>query len=73
MTNSELFAVMTGGMATIAGSVFGLYITFGAPPAHLLSASVMSAPAALAVAKLMVPEIGNPKTRKVDEIVIEKW
>ncbi|XP_067650596.1 solute carrier family 28 member 3-like [Haliotis asinina] len=56
MTISELHAVMTGGFATIAGSVLGAYAGFGVPPNHLLSASVMSAPAALAISKLMCPE-----------------
>ena len=45
MTKSELHAVMTGGFATIAGSVLAAYISFGIDAAHLLSASVMSAPA----------------------------
>ncbi|EDV25380.1 uncharacterized protein TRIADDRAFT_24504 [Trichoplax adhaerens] len=57
MTVSELHAVMTGGMATIAGSVLGAFIAFGVPAAHLLTASVMSAPAALAISKLMYPEL----------------
>ncbi|CAG0911896.1 unnamed protein product, partial [Cyprideis torosa] len=56
MTKSELHAVMTGGFATIAGTVLAAYIDFGVDPAHLLSASVMSAPAALAYAKLFYPE-----------------
>ncbi|XP_071102090.1 solute carrier family 28 member 3-like [Haliotis cracherodii] len=56
MTISELHAVMTGGFATIAGGLFGAYIGFGVPANHLLSASVMSAPAALAISKLMCPE-----------------
>ena len=55
MTPSELHAVMTGGFATIAGSVLAAYIGFGVDPAHLLSASVMSAPAALAYSKLFYP------------------
>jgi len=62
MTNSELHAVMTGGFATIAGSVMATYILFGVPANHLLSASIMSAPAALAVSKLSYPELGKPKT-----------
>lgn len=57
MTVSELHAVMTGGMATIAGSVLGAFILFGVPASHLLTASVMSAPAALAISKLMYPEV----------------
>ena len=65
MTKSELMALMTGGMATIAGSVFGLYIvTLGggdplveaAVAKQLLTASMMNAPAALYVAKMLVPE-----------------
>ncbi len=61
MTLSELHAVMTGGFATIAGSVLAAYISFGVSASHLLSASVMSAPAALAVAKLMLPETKKTK------------
>ncbi len=65
MTKSELMALMTGGMATIAGSVFGLYVvTLGGDDAELkvavarqlLTASMMNAPAALLVAKMLVPE-----------------
>eukprot|EP01084_Bolivina_argentea_P016391 30677_1 len=56
MTRSELHAVMTGGFATIAGSVMAIYIYFGVPASHLLSASVMSAPAALAISKIVYPE-----------------
>ncbi|CAD5117444.1 DgyrCDS6212 [Dimorphilus gyrociliatus] len=63
MTRSELHSVMTGGFATIAGSVMGAYITFGVPANHLLSASVMSAPAALAISKLFYPETLKSKTK----------
>ncbi|MEO0404913.1 MAG: nucleoside transporter C-terminal domain-containing protein, partial [Bacteroidota bacterium] len=65
MTKSEMACLMTGGMATIAGGVLASYITFlsGGDPAqelfiakHLLAASIMSAPAAVAAAKLLVPE-----------------
>lgn len=62
LTMSELHAVMTGGFATIAGSVMAVYIKFGASPVHLLSASVMSAPAALAVSKLIYPEVEQSQT-----------
>ena len=55
MTKSEIHAVMTSGFATIAGSVLAAYISFKVSASHLLSASVMSAPAALACAKLMYP------------------
>ncbi|XP_053556573.1 solute carrier family 28 member 3 [Bombina bombina] len=56
LTKSEIHAVMTAGFATIAGSVLGAYISFGVSSSHLLTASVMSAPAALAIAKLFWPE-----------------
>uniref|UniRef100_T1J7U7 BHLH domain-containing protein n=1 Tax=Strigamia maritima TaxID=126957 RepID=T1J7U7_STRMM len=56
MTKSELHAIMTGGFATIAGAVMAAYISFGINASHLLSASVMSAPAALAYSKLFYPE-----------------
>ncbi|XP_059082327.1 solute carrier family 28 member 3-like [Tigriopus californicus] len=56
MTRSEIHTVMTSGFATIAGTVMAAYITFGVSPSHLLSASVMSAPAALACAKILYPE-----------------
>ena len=55
MTKSELHCVMASGMATIAGSVLAAYISFNISASHLLSASVMSAPAALAAAKLLYP------------------
>ncbi|XP_042225316.1 solute carrier family 28 member 3-like isoform X2 [Homarus americanus] len=62
MTKSEIHAVMTGGFATVAGSVLAAYISFGVDPVHLLSASVMSAPAALAFAKLFYPETRKSRT-----------
>ncbi|XP_004449509.2 solute carrier family 28 member 3 [Dasypus novemcinctus] len=61
VTRSELHAIMTAGFATIAGSVLGAYISFGVSSSHLLTASVMSAPASLAVAKLFWPETETPK------------
>nr|XP_023490764.1 solute carrier family 28 member 3-like isoform X1 [Equus caballus]XP_023490765.1 solute carrier family 28 member 3-like isoform X1 [Equus caballus]XP_023490766.1 solute carrier family 28 member 3-like isoform X1 [Equus caballus]XP_023490767.1 solute carrier family 28 member 3-like isoform X1 [Equus caballus] len=61
VTRSELHAIMTAGFSTIAGSVLGAYISFGISPTHLLTASVMSAPASLAMAKLLWPETETPK------------
>ena len=52
MTRSEMHAVMTSGMATVAGSTLGAYINFGVKASHLLCASIMSAPAALAMSKV---------------------
>ena len=62
MTASEIHAVMTGGFATIAGSVFGVYVSFGIEPTALFAASLMSAPAALAISKLTYPETEESKT-----------
>lgn len=56
MTTSELFTIMTAFMSTIAGSVMAVYVSFGASAGHLLAASVMSAPAAIVISKLMLPE-----------------
>ncbi|XP_061577844.1 sodium/nucleoside cotransporter 1 [Cololabis saira] len=56
MTRSEIHAVMTGGFATIAGSVMGAFISFGIDASSLISASVMAAPCALAMSKLSYPE-----------------
>ena len=72
MTKSEMHAVMTGGFATIAGTVFAAYLNFGVPANHLLSASVMSAPAALAIAKLFYPETQQSKTTINDLDKMEK-
>jgi CNT family concentrative nucleoside transporter len=56
MTRSEVMALMVGGMATIAGGVLAAYVAFGISAGHLLTASVMSAPAALLMAKIILPE-----------------
>lgn len=62
MTKSELHSVMTSGFSTIAGSVMAAYISFGVSAAHLMTASIMSAPAALAFSKLLYPETHESKT-----------
>ena len=75
MTMSELMAVMTAGFATVAGGVMAAYVGmliayFPDIAGHLVAASVMSAPAALVIAKLMVPESEEPVTRgtlKIDD------
>jgi len=71
MTRSELFVIMTGFLATIAASVMVAYATFGAEPGHLLAASLMSAPAAIALAKIMIPETGEPETAGDVRVEIE--
>jgi len=57
MTRSELFAVMTGGMASVAGSVLGGYAGLGVELKFLIAASFMAAPGSLMMAKLLVPEV----------------
>src|SRR3978361_2115803 len=67
LTRSELFLVMTGGMAGIAGTVLVLYATLLAPlipdaPAHFVIASVLGAPAAILISLIMVPETAAART-----------
>uniref|UniRef100_A0A8D0CIT2 Sodium/nucleoside cotransporter n=1 Tax=Scleropages formosus TaxID=113540 RepID=A0A8D0CIT2_SCLFO len=71
MTKSEIHAVMTGGFATIAGSVMGAYISFGIDAASLISASVMAAPCALGLAKLSYPETCKTKFKTKDQIKVD--
>lgn len=70
MTKSELFAVMTGGLASVAGSVLIGYSLLGVPLEYLLAASFMAAPAGLVMAKMMMPE--TEKSETTDDINIEK-
>ncbi|MGF1908704.1 NupC/NupG family nucleoside CNT transporter [Vibrio kasasachensis] len=67
MTRSELFAVMAGGMASVAGSVLGGYAGLGVDLKYLIAASFMAAPGSLMMAKIIVPERGMP----VDQTDIE--
>ncbi len=71
MTTSELNSVMVGGFATIAGGVLGAYVEMGISAKHLLSASVISAPAALLIGKVMQPEVETPKTLGTVEVEVE--
>jgi CNT family concentrative nucleoside transporter len=77
MTRSELMAVMTAGFATVAGGVMAAYVGmlllyFPDIAGHLMAASVMSAPAALVVAKLMVPETETPLTANSLEVSVDR-
>lgn len=81
MTESELMTVMIGGMAHIAGSVMAAYIGLlgGSDPIqqaffakHLLAASVMAAPATILIAKILVPEVGEPLTRGDVRVPVER-
>jgi CNT family concentrative nucleoside transporter len=69
MTMSELFAVMTGGLASVAGSVLVGYALLGVPLEYLLAASFMAAPAGLIMAKIMMPET---EQSSVSDFEIEK-
>ena len=62
MTRSELMALMVGGMATIAGGVAAAYASLGIDAGHLLTASILSAPGTLVIAKLMFPETDKSET-----------
>lgn len=66
MTSSELFAVMVGGLASIAGSVMFGYAVMGIKLEFLLAACFMAAPGGLMMAKLIKPEIGTPKDELID-------
>ncbi|NQU22183.1 MAG: NupC/NupG family nucleoside CNT transporter [Candidatus Nealsonbacteria bacterium] len=72
MTRSEIMALMVGGMATAAGSTMPIYVKYGAQPGHLLVASLMSAPAALVVAKIMVPETEQSLTKGMVKVEIPR-
>ncbi|MGE0787691.1 MAG: NupC/NupG family nucleoside CNT transporter [Sandaracinaceae bacterium] len=77
MTMSELMAVMTGGFATVAGGVLAAYVGmlrehFPDIAGHLIAASVMSAPASIVIAKVILPETEEPKTAGTLELEIEK-
>mgnify|MGYP006278359677 CR=1 FL=1 len=62
MTKSELMTIMVGGFATIAGGVLAGYIAMGIPAGHLIAASVMSAPAAIVMGKILFPETKESET-----------
>ncbi len=72
MTQSELMAVMVGGFATIAGGVLAAYVGMGIDAGHLMTASVISAPAALLIAKVMQPEVDEPQTLGEVKVDIEQ-
>ena len=76
MTKSELMAVMTGGFATVSGGVLAIYVSWLTDiqgiAGHLLAASVMSAPAALVVAKIIYPEIEKSQTMGDVNVNIEQ-
>lgn len=72
MTQSELLALMVGGLATISGGVMAVYISLGADPVAILSTSVMAAPCGLYLSKILLPETEEPETRGRVRMVIER-
>lgn len=70
LTRSELLASMAGSMACISGAIMPIYISMGIPAHYLLASSIMAAPGALILAKIVYPETGEPETR--DNIRISK-
>jgi CNT family concentrative nucleoside transporter len=72
MTRSEMLAMMSGGLATIAGGMMAVYIGLGADPIAILTTSVMAAPCALYLAKLLLPETEVPRTLGSAPIHVER-
>lgn len=72
MTMSELMASMTGSFATIAGGVMAVYISLGVPAPYLLAASLMAAPGALVISKIMWPETQKSETTGDVKLSVEK-
>jgi CNT family concentrative nucleoside transporter len=72
MTSSELHAVMVGGFATISGGLLAAYAGMGISPGHLVTASVISAPAALLISKVLRPETETPQTMGSVEVHIPR-
>jgi CNT family concentrative nucleoside transporter len=72
MTNSELMSSMTGSFACIAGGVMATYIKLGVPAPYLIAASLMAAPGALVIAKIVFPETQTSETKGVVKLEIKK-
>ncbi|XP_047448266.1 solute carrier family 28 member 3-like [Mugil cephalus] len=72
LTMSEIHAVMTGGFAGISGTIMGAFISFGVEATHLLTASLMSAPASLAIGKTFWPEKETPSVTSARVLKINK-
>jgi concentrative nucleoside transporter, CNT family len=72
MTMSELLASMTGSMACIAGGVMAVYISMGVPASYLLAASLMAAPGALVISKIVYPETQESQTKGVVKLEVKR-
>jgi CNT family concentrative nucleoside transporter len=62
LTNSELLTVMTSGMAHVSGGIMAAYFSYGVEPRHIITAVIMTAPGAILLSKMLVPETGIPET-----------
>ncbi|XP_017150069.1 solute carrier family 28 member 3 [Drosophila miranda] len=71
LTKSEIHSIMVSGFATVSGTVLAAYLSFGASAAHLITSSVMAAPATLAISKLYMPETEESQTTS-ESIELEK-
>lgn len=72
LTMSEIATIMTVGLATIAGGTMAIFINMGIPASYLIAASVMSTPAAILLAKMVLPETDKPETLGVSDLKSEK-
>lgn len=72
LTRSELLASMSGSMACISGSIMPIYIAMGIPAQYLLASSVMAAPGALVISKIIYPETNTPETSKDFKLSVSK-
>lgn len=73
LTQSELFTIMTSGMAHVSGAVMAAYVIIaGVRIEHLLTAVIMTAPATIVIAKMLMPETGEPQTRGTVKVEIDK-
>jgi CNT family concentrative nucleoside transporter len=72
MTNSELLSSMAGSMACIAGGILIVYVNMGAKAEYLLTASLMAAPAAIVISKIILPETGEPVTKGTVKLEVKK-
>lgn len=72
LTRSELLASMAGSLACISGSIMPIYIGMGIPAEYILASSVMAAPGALVISKIVYPEVGDPETSKDFKISTSK-
>jgi concentrative nucleoside transporter, CNT family len=73
LTNSELFTIMTSGMAHVSGAVMAAYVMIAhVSISHLLTAVIMTAPATIMLSKVFMPETGDPVTRGTISVEVEK-